>query len=901
MARLTDNNFSENTGLTDNSDQITVNAMGKDTIEVTNSDFIADSTMVRDGQDLILETADGQSVVVQDYFLATPAPSIEAPNGSTLSPALVNSFAQSSPEYAQSSSMTDESPVGAVEEVTGVATVQHADGTSSPISLGMPIYEGDIIETSQTGAVNILFTDETSMAVSENARMSIDDYEFNAEDESGVTNLSVLRGVFVYTSGLIGREDPDDVTIETPVGSIGIRGTIIAGRINPDGESDVTVIEGAIVVKNATGETTLSEQFETVKLTGLNSTIKNIGTLEATDMNDNYGSASSVIPKLFSSINDSANEAQKAEDKLEAEEEKAEEIKIELEAEEAEVQAQVEEKVEVEAQPEEVILQLDPSTVTEKPLRDDLTKEQIQLDNSTVQTAAGTYDVAPDGVKPPAHELQDPNTIISPPQVSNINSLFTRIGDINNDGFMDFLRNTRVDEINNINSNQSNRLVDIIYGGGGGTVTLSAATSTTETGTNSLAFGEEAVGVGDYNGDGIADFAIADSDFDISGAYRGKLYIYSGDDPYNAMATFDGISANEGGNAITTAGDINGDGYSDILVTLDKPINGPGTDFEAFILNGNAVASTNNLIEFTSANRFLDNRCDDSASIGDYNGDGYDDIAISTTDGSQIFTYIIEGGGALTGTIALGGVPDLITPIPAGKNPVNFGIFESGDVNNDGFDDFRYTFGDGSTIKEGEPDTTPINYTGIAAGTGENVIGYTNLLNENGHDDVSLNGVNAPHQTFEISDVTANGEADFRNIDGGKGTDAIRINSDLDFTNINFEQIDQIEELELMDNTATLSIENLFNIMKTSDVKNLHIVGNTGSNLIINGLANSANETDALAQINVGLNADSQDIVDDATLAVIPELLSNGQDFTQYSIGNYNLYIENEVNVSTTA
>src|SRR5690606_30589150 len=122
-----------------------------------------------------------------------------------------------------------------------------------------------IIETDAQGAVNIVFLDETSMAISESAKIAVDEYTFDPSTESGTTNLSVLRGLFVFTSGLIGRDDPDDVSIDTPVGSIGIRGTIIAGEIKPGGESNISVLEGAIVVKNGLGETTLSDQFETVR------------------------------------------------------------------------------------------------------------------------------------------------------------------------------------------------------------------------------------------------------------------------------------------------------------------------------------------------------------------------------------------------------------------------------------------------------------------------------------------------------------------------------------------------------------------------------------------------------------------------------------------------------------
>ena len=93
----------------------------------------------------------------------------------------------------------------------------------------------------KNGAVNLSFTDETQFAISENSHLTIDEYVYDPATESGVTDFSVLQGVFVYTSGAIGHDDPDDVTINTPRGSIDL-GTIIAGDAD---NGEITVVEGA--------------------------------------------------------------------------------------------------------------------------------------------------------------------------------------------------------------------------------------------------------------------------------------------------------------------------------------------------------------------------------------------------------------------------------------------------------------------------------------------------------------------------------------------------------------------------------------------------------------------------------------------------------------------------------
>jgi len=289
---------------------LTFQADGQAKIELPSHALIADATITRDGNDLVLHAPDGTTAVIEGYYTADPAPLLQSSDGAVLTPNLVESFAKSSAEFAANNTANDASPVGAVEEIKGEATVTHANGTVETIVSGTPIYEGDIVETKADGAVNISFIDETTMAISQNARMAIDHYAFDPASENGTTHFSVLRGLFVFTSGLIGREDPDHVKIETPVGSIGIRGTIIAGDINPGGVSNVSVLEGAIVVTNGSMDTTLSHQFETVRLGSYNDPMHALGVVPAAEISTKFASVGTVLPSLFSVIHEAVHEQQ---------------------------------------------------------------------------------------------------------------------------------------------------------------------------------------------------------------------------------------------------------------------------------------------------------------------------------------------------------------------------------------------------------------------------------------------------------------------------------------------------------------------------------------------------------------------------------------------------------------
>ena len=283
----------------------TIQAEGQ-RVELPDASYVSESHMTRDGVDLVLETNDG-TIVIEGYFVAMPPPALVAPDGTALTANLVESFLKSSAEYADNtSSMTDVSPVGAVQEITGEATVTRVNGKVEVLGVGTPIYQGDIIETSEQGAVNIMFVDETTFAVSQDARLAIDEYVFDPSTNTGTSNFSVLKGVFVFTSGLIGREDPDDVTIETPSGSIGIRGTIIAGDVD---KGEVTVIEGAIVLRDFAGNSvTLSDQYETGRFLSEKGEIEYIGKISADEVTSKFMSVSTVASDLFSTINETAND-----------------------------------------------------------------------------------------------------------------------------------------------------------------------------------------------------------------------------------------------------------------------------------------------------------------------------------------------------------------------------------------------------------------------------------------------------------------------------------------------------------------------------------------------------------------------------------------------------------------
>jgi len=273
-------------------------------VELPNGDFVANAQMSREGMDLHLTSPDGHTITVEGYFAQEPAPDLVTADGARLSPHLVNSFLppEHAGQYAASGQIAnDASPSGRITEVSGEAHITRADGTHMPATVGTPVYQGDVVETSKTGAVNIQFADNTYFAVSENARMSVDKFVYDSANHSGSSFFSMLQGVFVYTSGLIGKADPGSVNIETPVGAIGIRGTVVAGQILPAGqESKITILDGAITFTNGSGTHEMHDSYNTVSLSGYQNAPMDMGRMDAHTFQTAFHSVSAVAGEAIS-------------------------------------------------------------------------------------------------------------------------------------------------------------------------------------------------------------------------------------------------------------------------------------------------------------------------------------------------------------------------------------------------------------------------------------------------------------------------------------------------------------------------------------------------------------------------------------------------------------------------
>ena len=103
------------------------------------------------------------------------------------------------------------------------------------LASGEPIFMGDRIATGAESSLQLMLLDETTLSIGPSSSVTVDNFVYDPTRGSGKVTLNVARGAFRFISGRIARDEPRNVEIRTPAGTIGIRGTIVVGRVDDQG------------------------------------------------------------------------------------------------------------------------------------------------------------------------------------------------------------------------------------------------------------------------------------------------------------------------------------------------------------------------------------------------------------------------------------------------------------------------------------------------------------------------------------------------------------------------------------------------------------------------------------------------------------------------------------------
>jgi hypothetical protein len=204
--------------------------------------------------------------------------------------------------------------------------------------------------------------------------------------------------------------------------------------------------------------------------------------------------------------------------------------------------------------------------------------------------------------------------------------------------------------------------------------------------------GSSVAGVGDVNGDGYADFVVGAEMFDITpNGNEGRAYLYLGGATFNSVAdaTFQ-ESQTDGnfGSDVAGAGDVDGDGYNDILIAAENYNGGAVDSGSVFLYEGGPTV--NSVSDATLTSNLAGIRFGTSvAGAGDVNADGFADIIIGAPEFESAVAENNEGLAVLyLGASTFNTTADASYQINQSEARLGESVAGLGDVNGDSFGDF---------------------------------------------------------------------------------------------------------------------------------------------------------------------------------------------------------------------
>lgn len=128
-------------------------------------------------------------------------------------------------QQSQADAPVPDTPIARIVRISGEVGIQNSRREARVPREGAPIYTGDEIKTGKDAIVVLAFKDRTAVSVEPLTRFRVENFSYQRKEQVDSISLRLLRGGLRTLTGLIGKNRPEAVRIDTVVATIGIRGT----------------------------------------------------------------------------------------------------------------------------------------------------------------------------------------------------------------------------------------------------------------------------------------------------------------------------------------------------------------------------------------------------------------------------------------------------------------------------------------------------------------------------------------------------------------------------------------------------------------------------------------------------------------------------------------------------
>jgi hypothetical protein len=166
------------------------------------------------------------------------------------------------PALLGSSGVAFAEPVGEATRVQRFAYQTPPQASQAPLYRLDPVVRNARLETVPSGALEVTFTDGSRLTLGSASSVVVDNYVFGGGQNN--QTLKMTRGVFRFVSGSMPK---DQVKLQTPSVTIGIRGTIVKTKINgPAGDGTIFFEHGTGFIDNGKGQIVEMGEGDTAKV-----------------------------------------------------------------------------------------------------------------------------------------------------------------------------------------------------------------------------------------------------------------------------------------------------------------------------------------------------------------------------------------------------------------------------------------------------------------------------------------------------------------------------------------------------------------------------------------------------------------------------------------------------------